>query len=455
MITNKVIQKIKYTIGIDKPILYTSLGKVIQSLGGIISLLLIATYLTGVEQGFYFTFASLLSIQIFFELGLNNIITQYVAHEVAHLTQNGNQYEGSDKCLSRMASLLHFLIKWYTRMALSLFIVLVTVGFVFFSKYYHSNITVVWKYPWILLCISTTLYFLISPFIAFIEGLGKVKEVAKFRFVQQIVLTLITWCAFYVELKLYVGGIAQLISIFILAILIIKKFLPLLRFIKQINITEKISYRNEIFPFQWKIALSWISGYFTIQLFNPILFATEGAVVAGKMGMTLTALNALIALSFSWIATKIPTYSSLIAKKNYASLDILFNRTLWQSASITLLGLITMFVIIFFIQHYNITFNGKNLGNRFLPYIPMILMMLTTFLNHFIASWAIYLRSHKKEPMMVLSITIGIVCTFSTIFLGKFYGVIGMTIGYALLCIINFIGTFFIFKKYKNLWHYK
>ena len=34
-------------------------------------------------------------------------------------------------------------------------------------------------------------------------------------------------------------------------------------------------------------------GYFIFQLFNPVLFATEGAVVAGQMGMTLAALNGI------------------------------------------------------------------------------------------------------------------------------------------------------------------
>ena len=56
---------------------------------------------------------------------------------------------------------------------------------------------------------------------------------------------------------------------------------------------------QEIFPFQWKIALSWISGYLIFQLFNPVLFATEGSKIAGQMGMTMVAISGISSISIS------------------------------------------------------------------------------------------------------------------------------------------------------------
>ena len=46
--------------------------------------------------------------------------------------------------------------------------------------------------------------------------------------------------------------------------------------------TEKISWRKEVFPMQWKIALSFMSGYFVFQLFTPVLFHYQGAEVASQ-----------------------------------------------------------------------------------------------------------------------------------------------------------------------------
>ena len=101
-------------LGIDGPIAYTSLTRIIQAIGGLVSVALVASLLDSIEQGFYYTFASILAIQVFFELGLNGIITQFVAHEIALLNEVGNIYEGNEANLSRIASLLHFTIKWFS-----------------------------------------------------------------------------------------------------------------------------------------------------------------------------------------------------------------------------------------------------------------------------------------------------------------------------------------------------
>jgi hypothetical protein len=107
-----------------------------------------------------------------------------------------------------------------------------------------------------------------------------------------------------------VFGLLLLISIFIS-----KKYKHLLLNIWSALDSERVSYKLDILPYHWKIALSWVSGYFIFQLFNPVLFATEGAVVAGQMGMTISVLNGIQALSMSWISTKVPLCSGLIAKQ--------------------------------------------------------------------------------------------------------------------------------------------
>lgn len=439
--------------GIDKAIFFTSSARIFQGLGGIITVLFVARYLTGIEQGFYFTFASILAIQVFFELGLNGIITQYVAHEASHLVLNGTRYEGEDKYLSRMASLLHFCVKWYGVLAGALFVILSATGIVFFSHFYKAEATIDWLLPWLLLSVGTTFYFLLAPFIAFIEGLGKVKEVAKIRLFQQVTTLLVIWTGLFVGFKLYVGGIGTLISVCILSYFLIKKFLPLFRTIYSTKITKQVSYLEEIFPFQWKIAISWISGYFIYQLFNPVLFATEGAVVAGQMGMTLAILNGIQALSNSWMTTKVPLYSSLIAQKEFQRLDTIFNRTLKQSVFINGSSLIIMFIGILTIRHFSISIGGIAFAERFLEYIPLLFMTISIFTNQFVFSWAMYLRCHKQEPFLQMSILAGLLCGISTIVMGKYFGVIGITGGYTLITLSLFYWAYRIFKTKKYEWH--
>jgi len=451
------IKNLLHSIGIDKAIFYTSLGRIIQTFGGFVSVILIAKYLTKIEQGFYYTFGSILAIQIFLELGLGGIITQYVAHENAHLNwDKEQQVNGESKYVSRLASLLRFCFKWYSILGILLVFVLVIVGLIYFNKFYMSEEAVNWIIPWVLLCIGTTMNFLVAPISAFISGLGRVKEIAQYRLWAQVLIMIIVWSGLFFGAKLYVGGIASIAGAFLFLCYILfscnrKTIITLWR----VKVSENVQYMNEIFPYQWKIALSWISGYFIFQLFNPVLFATEGAVIAGQMGMTLAALNGIQSLSLSWMSTKVPLYSGLIAQNNYNALDSIFNKTLKQSVSITGFALLFMFVVIFIIRYFHIMIGKSDIGSRFLDYLPMILMMIPLFINQFVNAWATHLRCHKQEPYLLISIVGGVLCCLSTILLGKYFGVIGVTAGYCLITICLMPWGYYIFKTKKEEWHGK
>ena len=454
---NKLLEFIKEKLGIDKAIAYSSGARIIQAFTGIISIFFIATFLTGEEQGFYYTFGSLLAIQIFFELGLTGIITQYVAHEAAHLnlTENGI-IKGEKKYCSRLASLFRFSTKWYGIIALLYLTIVIIVGFIFFNAYDKSNDTISWRIPWVLICIGSAISLFQSPLSSILMGLGKVKEMSKISFFQQIILPISSWMGLLCGFKLYVIGISSLLSALIWVIFILKSHQHIIFYnLWKEEITEQVHYMKEIFPYQWRIALSWISGYFIFQLFNPVLFATEGAVIAGQMGMTLNVLNAIQALSLNWLNTKVPLYSRLIALKDYVQLDKIFNQTLKQMTTVCFSLLFIMFAGICFLRLFKIGFGGNLLGDRFLDYIPMLLMMIPLFINQFVSSWATYLRCHKQEPFLINSICAGIACSISTIFLGNNFGVHGITIGYCMITIAFLPWGYWIYKTKKNEWHGK
>lgn len=451
----KLLKKILNLSGIDGAITYIIFSRLIQAGGGVFTLILIAKYLTKIEQGYYYTFGSILAIQIFFELGLSGIITQFVAHENAYLNWNSKvSFSGNEESSSRLASLLRFIIKWFVVISIILLIALFIAGYYFFGFYGKNDTNVSWKIPWVILSINTSLALMVSPIMAFFEGLGCIKEVAKIRLIQQVVQLSLLLLFFNLELKLYSSPLAGIISFIIVPIWILfgSKFI-LLKFIWKKIDKWKVDYRKEIFPFQWKIALSWISGYFSFQLFNPVLFATEGPIIAGQMGMTLAVLNSIFALTFSWISTKIPIFSNMIAKKEYNQLDRLFNKTLMQSSILNALGLFLFISLIFGLYFFEVKIGNKNFYDRFIPFLPMIFMMIPILLNHFVASWATYMRCHKKEPMLIPSVVMGISCSLSIMLSGKFFGLIGITFGYLILSIIGLIWTYKIFVLNKKKWH--
>ena len=442
-------------LGLDGPIAYASGARIIQGFTGILTVFFLSTYLSGVEQGFYYTFGSILALQVFFELGLTSIMTQFVAYEVSHLSLNhDNKYEGEEKYRSRLASLVHFCVKWYIVLAIIVFFFLLIVGLVYFRHYGSEHTEVVWEIPWLLICVGTAIKLFQSPFNSILMGLGKVKEMSEIGFWQQIIQPVSVWIGLALGMKLYVVGIGYVISVILWQIYIYRRRLDiiLINLWREV-VNEKVSYFNEIFPFQWKIALSWVSGYFIYQLFNPVLFATEGAVVAGQMGMTISVLSAVQNFSNSWITTKVPLYSSLIALKKYKELDSIYNKTNTQMSLICLVLLFLVNVMVLMIRWLGISWGGTLLADRLLSPMPMMLMSLAIFCNIWLGSWGTYLRCHKQEPLLVVSIVSGLLCCASTLGLGNAYGLNGITVGYLVIMMITVQVVFSIYRIKKREWH--
>ncbi len=206
---------------------------------------------------------------------------------------------------------------------------------------------------------------------------------------------------------------------------------------------------KEIFPFQWKIALSWISGYLIFQLFNPVLFATEGSKVAGQMGMTLVALNGISSISFSWINTKVPLFSRLIAKNNFIELDNIFSKTIKQLSMINLILALSFISFILLSGYFKLS-----IADRFLDISLIIILGIASFFNQYVFAWAAYLRSHKKEPFLINSIVLGILISISVLISAYYYGVIAVVISYSAITL--FVGVpwaYYIFQNKKREWH--
>jgi O-antigen/teichoic acid export membrane protein len=443
-----VLLKLKNSLGIDKAIGFTFIARLIQALGSIGNLFLISLFLTKEEQGYFYTFTSLVAVQVFFELGLNSIIIQYTAHEVAHLKYTKEDFFfGSDIHLSRLSSMLHFCVKVFSILSIILLIILNIIGYIFFNHYSLTNTDVNWSSPWILLTLSTSLLLFINPILGFLQGLGRVKENSKILLYQQIITLVTTSIVLVCKGGLWTLGIANLLSvIFVMIYLFLSDNLIILKYIyNKINIW-RIEYKKEILPYQYKIALSWISGYLIFQLFNPVIFAYDGPIIAGKMGLTIAAFNGISVLGMSWISTKVPLFSSLIALKNNQLLDDTFKKSLSQLLVITFILIISFLLFVLLLNVLNI-----QLVSRFLPFTYLCLFAIITLVNQLIFSWATYLRCHKQEPYFINSIVGGLLTATSTLLFGKYFGYKGIVIGYFALTV--FLGLPWAYKTYLSKKH--
>lgn len=448
----KLLARMLRRLGIDRAIGYSSMARIVQGAAGVMAILFVAKFLSLEEQGFYFTFASLTALQMFFELGLNGIIVQYVAHEASHLQEDGNEWNGPQMHKSRMASLLHFCIRWYAIVTILFFVSLLILGYYFFFSTPNPH-HISWQGPWVCILVGVSLNLFFAAFLSFLEGLGKVQAVAKIRFLQQICASLVLLFGLWGGLGLYVTGANMIVGVALVIFLLAKHFRKLFSYILHIPIVERIRYFKEIFPYQWKVAISWMSGYLIIQLFNPILFRLQGPAAAGRMGMTLTVFITIQALALTWIYTKIPLFSGLIAQKKYKELDRVFFGAHRQSLIVTGGFLILALAGIAGLQWSGIKILGTNLAERFLPIQEMCILALGIFLFTMVFSWSSYLRCHKQEPMLPQAITAGILCPVLALGMAYVYGSFGASLAYGLVAALSAVMGKIIFERKRIEWH--
>jgi hypothetical protein len=136
--------------GVDRAVSYTLLSRGLQLILAPVSLLLVARFLTPVQQGFYYTFASLLALQIFFELGLSYVVLQFASHEKARLTwTERGTLEGDATAKLRLGSLLRLALTWYGVAACLMVALVLPLGLVFFGRNSSTASGGGWLLPWI------------------------------------------------------------------------------------------------------------------------------------------------------------------------------------------------------------------------------------------------------------------------------------------------------------------
>jgi hypothetical protein len=309
------------TAGVDRAIGFTVLARFWSSSAGLVTVLLIAKFLTRAEQGYYYTFSSLVALQIVFELGFSFVILQMASHERVHLNISLDQHVSGDIVAHRrLASVIQKSVRWYSLASFLLVTVLLIAGAHFFSAHDRQSAAVSWRIPWYADAIAATITFQLDPILSFLEGCGFVANVARLRLIQAAIGSSLAWLALITHHGLFAPAMMIIGTASTSAIWLFGKrrlVLGLLRFDPG---PDRIHWWREVWPFQWRIAISWLSGYFIYQLFNPVLFAYSGPVAAGQMGMSISLANALQAVAISWLNTKAAPFGAMVARRKYSEL---------------------------------------------------------------------------------------------------------------------------------------
>jgi hypothetical protein len=425
---------------VDRAVFFALLTRGWQVLTGPLTLLLIAFQMQPEVQGFYYTFASLLALQSFVELGFYLVIINVASHEWARLGLDSNgAIVGESDALSRLVGLGRLTFKWYA-VASTIFVIGVgSIGFVFFSRTQYSGIA--WQAPWLVLVLLTGLMLLGLPFNSLLEGCGQMGTVNRFRLSQTIVGTLALWLTLVLGGGLWAAAVSVGVKLLRDVYLLCVQYRSFFASFFVAPTRAQIDWRREVWPMQWRLGLAGLMNYFALSLFTPVMFQYRGAAVAGQMGMTWAVVGSLQAVALAWVYSNVPKFGAFVANKDFLQLDQLWFRTSAISLAVISLGATAAWCGVYWLNAMEMS-----LADRMLSPFPFGLFLVATVLMQISQCQTAYILAHKQAPFAVQGVVSGLLIGTLVWLLGSNYGPTGTAVGY--LAVV----AFFLIPYETFLW---
>lgn len=378
--------------------------KLVQGLGGFALTPLIICKLTQDEQGYYYTFLSLIALQVFAEMGLTGVLMQNVAHVAVHLSlqKNGKYFSwyGEEAYKKKLASIIRFSVKWYSVASIFAVLALVGLGFVFFNKI-SSNFeyNVNWKYPWIVLSIMTGFSVFSLGLMAVLEGFGLIEKSILLRLVASLLGFLLSAMALFFGFGLW-APVANMVCVPMVLIIGGILFLrPQIQACLKTAQVSKFDWKKEIWPLQWKTAISWIAGWFIFQSMTPAIMKFEGPLYAGKFGLALQITNGILGISCAWAQIRLPVWGRMVSSCKWNDLKKDFRTTSFYAITTSLL-LSTCFLLLYnFFCIYQ-----QNLIAKLPSKVIIYSLVSASIINVWVYLISGYLRAFKTEPFVKSSL---------------------------------------------------
>lgn len=446
------LRRLVNRLEVDQAVFYALIARGWQFVAGPVSMVLIATFFTAELQGYFYTFAGLLALQVFVELGLHAAIVNIASHEWAglRLDMSGNLV-GDPASLQRLVSLGRQVAIWYGVISVLFLIGVGICGTWFFRQ--GDLPAAQWLPQWWILVVLSAAGLWTMPFVSLLEGCHQVATVNRLRAVQAVAGNAAVWTCIVLGYGLWAAVAATAVRLvwegYLLAVRYRRFFLPF--FLVQVD--KGLSWWREVWPFQWRMAVPGLVQYVAYFLFTPVMFHYHGAAVAGQMGMTWTILTALQAAAFSWVQTRVPLFGVLIARHDFRELDRVFRRVATIAFVILAISGLGFWTVIVVLNVFEFPLSEK-LAARLLSPLPTALFTLAIILFAVPQYLSAYLLAHKRNPFLVLGTLGNGLIGLGVWLLGARFGPVGA--GGALFVVTAVLiapCSLYIWDRCRKQWH--
>ena len=420
----------------------TAINQLWRLLSGPALLILVPIYLSPEAQGYWYTFISMAALAVFADMGFSAVLLLFASHEFAHLKFNSQkELSGPPENISRLATLLSFAMRWATAMALVVFPAVLAMGYYVLSG---KNVALNWQLPWLLYGAASVLVFINSIALSFIEGCDSVGDIQKIRFHISIISVLVSVSLLITGADLYALALSLLASALAGSAIILRRYKAMLSQLYRLARLNSHPWFKEIMPLMWRFALSWISGYFVLSIFTPLTFNYHGAVQAGQVGLSIAVCMAMFSIANIWITIITPKINIFAAQSNTLQLDRIFKKGISLSIMTYIAGMAALFTFTWFMKGHPLV------ENRLLPPPSLLMVCVGWLLQLTINAMAIYMRAHKKEPLVMVSVTNGLYVAITTWLAAKYLPFEYLFSGFVSAYLLVLPWVYWIFRSFKR-----
>lgn len=406
----------------------------------------IPVFLNENQQGYWYTFGSIAALTTFADLGFTSIMTQYVAHEYAYLKldKSSKIFVGSEEHIKRMSSLFRFIIQWMRVVLAIALTAIIIVGFIMFSG---SNDNVNWLMPWILYAVSSVYAFSSQVALSFFEGCDQFAITQKTHTLSGVFHCVATIGLLAAGMGLYALSLPLLLKGSVAFLSIRKHFGTSVMQLRKEEGGEEIAWKKEFVPLLSRYAVSWISGYFASQIYNPLTFSLFGSSAAGKVGYSLSIVQAIYSVANAWSLISIPKYNMAVEKREWTYMDSLLKRNLIYSSVVYTIGICALYLT------QRIPFLKTLIWSRLIFGQAMTALCGAYYISMISYAMSTYLRAHKKEPFLIPSVLLGVSSALLTFIFTYYIGLNFIFFGYFLGNLLVLPLAVHIWRKFRVRWH--
>ena len=423
---------------------YSFLGRLYSIFAGVVTTILIIIYFDKYSQGVFYTQLSLINIIIVFESTITSTFLHLISYDGSRLKIVNNEIVGNLKQLQLVNNFLNYFNSRVFLIFIFVSIFIFLYGYYIFSedKFFIKNYFIFWLF--LSMIVSCRIFFF--PILALLECLGNVTEVYKLKLIQYILSTFILFIFIIKEFSFLALLFSQLSIIIFFSIYFFYYYRKLIRnyFLFLFPSKKIISQDNLIFLFKTFLQSMFSFLYFFIYV--PIVFYNMGSNSAGALGLTLTIILSIHALSLSYISPKIRSIGNLLSLKEFYKLNKLVLKIIYIPGLIYLFISFFVLVFIFFINKYELSF-----ADRLLDLKITSIFLLNFFLQLLFYPLILYVRAHKVEVFLKITILTSILCILFVYISSTYNSILFISLSTLFVTLLTLPYIIYQYRKFKSL----